>query len=124
MGFGFVHGFSTITGACVQPAMSWLALFVTGRIFDKFSGTYNSSMKEDALAAFTIVFLTAIAGVMCFFLPILPALVTVIYFGLIYYAFQLQNIIDIAFFYVLHILILNAFSWLVILLGMSMRGEG
>ena len=97
----------TIVYVCTQLAFGWLALFLTGRIFDKISSqTEPASMKDDALASLVIILVTAVASVFAvFFLPMAGMFVIVVYFTLIYFAFQLEGIIDIVFFYVVHAVI-------------------
>ncbi|MFH1742269.1 MAG: hypothetical protein ABIH23_24965 [bacterium] len=99
----------------VQLGTMWIALFVTGRIFDSITKEEGASVKDDALASLVIVVISAIANVVIPSLHLPAGLGLVIYFGLIYYAFQLDGLYDLVVFYILHTVILAVVFWLGIL---------
>ncbi len=103
----------TLGFASRQLLTVWVTLFITGRLYDRiFSDTEPATMKDDALAAFGVVAITGIAAIPVFFLGLPTQLVVPVYFGLIYYAFQLDGVHDIVFFYLLHIAINLGVSFL------------
>ena len=103
----------TLGLASRQLLIVWVTLFITGRIYDRiFSDTEPATIKDDALAAFGVVVITGVAAIPVFYLGLPTDLLALVYFGLIYYAFQLDGMHGIVFFYLLHIAINLGVSFL------------
>ncbi len=96
-----------ILGIAIRQCLTlWVILFITGRLYDRiFSDTEPATMKDDALAAFAVIAITGIAAIPVFYLGLPSGLLVIVYFGLIYNAFQLDGVLGIVFFYLLHIAI-------------------
>ncbi|MGC9329262.1 MAG: hypothetical protein ACP5I1_16635 [Candidatus Hinthialibacter sp.] len=85
----------------LQAAVGFVVLLITGRIFDKLNSDCKSTWLEDMQAAGVIIALTSIASL----IPAISSFTILIYFGLIYFAFQLDGFMDGFTFYVIHVLI-------------------
>lgn len=93
-------------GIFVQFCFNWVSLVFSGRIFDRLSSDVESSWRDDALASLMIVIIVNALFVFSLFVPIVPRpLVFLVYFVLIYYAFQLDGFMDAVSFYFIHVMV-------------------
>ena len=75
----------------------WNSLFLTARILGKTQSEWEgdpASPKDDALAALMIVVLTLAAHAVSYFLLGSIPIAFLVYWGLIYFAFQMNNLSD------------------------------
>ncbi|MBN2329573.1 MAG: hypothetical protein JXR73_20700 [Candidatus Omnitrophica bacterium] len=100
----------------LQAAIGFTVLLITGRIFDKLNSECESTWLEDMQAAGIIVALTTIASL----IPAISSFTILVYFGLIYYAFQLDGFIDAITFYVIHVFIGAGVGFLLNLASLSL----
>lgn len=105
----------TLGSLGTQVILSWLALFLTARVFDLFFSQAKAGIKDDALAALTVIAITTVVGFAVVFLSLPGILMPIVYFVLIKYAYQLEGIVDIVVFYLIHCCI--RFGLLVLGLG-------
>ncbi len=107
MGFlGFV--FFTIPQMTIAVPVAWVALVLTGQIQDRISGDDSPpDFKADAMAAIAVILITVPFVILGYFtgIPIFNLAATVVYYMLIYRAFQLDGFSDIFWFGVIHGLI-------------------
>jgi hypothetical protein len=92
-----------------------LALIITGSIFDRLSAGDPATLWENTQAALLIIGSTALINILCLFLPIPPIVGLITYWGLIYFAFQLENLFELLSFIVVHGLILQAINFFITL---------
>lgn len=107
---------NVVLGMILQAGIAFVVLLITGRIFDKLNSDCESSWLDDMQAAGVIVGLTTIASL----IPVINSFTILIYFGLIYFAFQLDGFIDAITFYVIHVFIGVGVGFLLNLASLSL----
>lgn len=85
--------------------ISWLALFLTGRVHSLIQSGSPPTVKEDALAALLIISLTTPLTLATIFIPVLRGFQVVFYWLLLRYAYPLKDWSDLSFFYAIHVVI-------------------
>lgn len=95
-----------------KALMTFCTLLITGRIFTYLSSEIKVTWLEDIQASALICAIVMTAQLVAGFVPVIGPFVPLLYIGLIYFAFQLDGIMDIIMFYFLHIAVYIAFSFL------------
>lgn len=108
----------------IQALMSFVTLLITGRVFTLLSSEIQTTWLEDIQASAVICAIVMGAKLAAGFIPGIGGFVPLLYAGLIYFAFQLDGIMDIIFFYFLHMAVGVVFSVLGISLLISLPNIG